>query len=177
MASRPPGAGTALVIPGPAARSAVDVARRLPRPQGLPVQPGSEPGEQGVGHTDLGMISVADTVVAKLASRAALEVDDVGAAAPRVLGKQLSGRPLDKLGVRSSRIGALPSSSAQVDGHLAFVDLTISVRYPASVRQVAAAVRDTVTNRVGQLTGLQIVEVDIKVPALVRELPRPARVH
>lgn len=169
--------GQALAVPGPAARSAADIARRVPRPQSLPVPPGSQPGEQGVGPTDLGTISVADAVVAKLASRAALEVDDVGAAAPRVLGKQLSGGPLDKLGVRSSQIGALPASSAQVDGHLAFVDLTISVRYPASVRQVAAAVRDTVSSRVGQLTGLQIVEVDIKVPALVRELPRPARVH
>ncbi len=191
-AGRTTSAGTALAVPDlavsdpaevarrlprRAASSSTDVARRLPRPQSLPVPPATSPGEQGVGHTDLGLISVDDSVVAKLASRAAVEVEDVGAAATRVLGKELSGGPLDKLGMKSSEIGALPSCSAQVDGQLAFVDLTISVRYPASVRQVAAAVREKVTSRVGQMTGLQIVEVDIKVPALVRELPRPARVH
>lgn len=173
--------GSALALPRPAAKDPAQIARRVPRPQSLPVQPAAQLGEQGVGHTDLGLISVADSVVAKLASRAAVEVDDVGAAATRVLGKELTGDGLGgglgKLGMKRSEIGALPASSAQVDGHLAFVDLTISVRYPASVRQVAAAVREQVTSRVGQMTGLQIVEVDIKVPALVRELPRPARVH
>ncbi len=159
------------------ARSAAEVARRLPRPQSLAPTLGSHPGEQGVGHTDLGRISIADGVAAKLASRAAVEVDDVGAAATRVLGKELAGGGLRRLGLKESEIGALPTCSAQVDGQLAFVDLTISVRYPASVRQVAAAVRAHVTSRVGQMTGLRVVEVDITVPALVRELPRPARVH
>ncbi len=155
----------------------VDAGRRLPKPQSLPVRAGTQPGEQGVGHTDLGVISVTAGVVAKLAARAAVELDGVGAAATRVLGKELSGGGLDKLGLRSSEIGTLPACSARVDGQLAFVDLTMSVRYPAPVRQVAAAVREQVISRVGQLTGLQVVEVDITVPALVRELPRPPRVH
>lgn len=170
------------VIPRPAARRTVDVARRLPRPQSLPVHPadgqsGGQSGGQGVGRTELGQISVVDAVVAKLASRAALEVDDVGAAATRVLGKELSRGGLDRLGIKSSQLGSLPSCDAQVDGHLAFVSLTLSVRYPASVRHVAAAVRQQVISRVGQMTGLQIVEVDIKVPALVRTLARSPRVR
>ena len=160
-----------------ATRRTADVARRLPAPQSLSVQAATQAGEHGVGHTDLGVISVADGVVAKIAARAAVEVDDVGAAATRVLGKELSGGGLDKLGLKSTEIGALPACSARVDGRLAFVDLTISVRYPTPVRQVAAAVREQVISRVGQLTGLQVVEVDIKVPALVRELPRPPRVR
>lgn len=169
-------------VPALAARRTSDVGRRLPRPQSLPVQSASEQSGtgphagQGIGHTDLGQITVADAVVAKLAARAAVEVDDVGAAASRVLGKELSAGGLGKLGMKSSQLGALPACQAQVDGQLAFVSLTISVRYPASVRQVAAAVREQVRGRVGQLTGLQIVEVDIKVPALVRE-PRPPRVR
>ncbi len=162
-----------------AARPAPEVTRRLPRPQSLPVRPSAErqPGEPGIGHTDLGQLHVADGVVSRLAARAALEVDDVGAAAPRLLGKELSGGGLGRLGMRSSELGALPSCDAEVDGHLAFVSLTISVRYPASVRQTAAAVRERVVSRVGRMTGLQVVEVDIKVPALVSELPRPPRVH
>lgn len=149
------------------------VGRRLPRAQSLPVQPSGEPG---IGVTELGRISVTDSVVARLAARAALEVDDVGAAAPRLLGVDLSGGGLDKLGVQSSEIGALPTASATVDGALAFVDLTVSVRYPASVRRVADAVRQQVRDRVGQLTGLDIVEVDITVPALVSEPARRPRV-
>lgn len=158
------------------ARRTADVARRLPRPQSLPVQPASQPGEHGVGQTALGTISVTHGVVEKLAARAAVEVDDVGAAANRVLGKELSGAGLGKL-MKTSELGALPACSAQVDGQLAFVELTISVRYPASVRQVAAAVRERVMSRVGQLTGMQIVEVDIVVPSLVRAVPHPPRVR
>lgn len=164
-------------LPRPAARASREVARRVPRPQSLPVRPGEHEGERGIGHTELGQISVADAVVAKLSARAAVEVDGVGAAATRLLGKELSGGPLDRLGMKSSELGALPSCSAKVDGQLAFIDLTISVRYPMPVRQTAAAVREQVTRTVGEMAGVQVVEVDIKVPALVRDLPRSQRVH
>lgn len=146
----------------------------VPRAQSLVVQAGPE---QTVGPTELGRITVADSVVAKLASRAAVEIDDVGAAAPRLLGREIAGGPLDRLGVKSSELGALPSAGAQVDGQLAFVTLTLSVRYPAPVRQVCAAVREQVQRRVAAMTGLRIVEVDITVPALLAELPRPPRVR
>lgn len=180
LVSRAPGSTTSTPggdLPRPAARPSREVARRLPRPQSLPVSAGEHDGERGIGDTELGQIVVADDVVAKLAARAAVEVDGVGAAAPRLLGKELSGGPLNKLGMKSSELGALPSCSAQVDGHLAFVDLTISVRYPSSVRQTAAAVREQIVAKVGAMAGVQIVEVDIKVPALVRDLPRSQRVH
>lgn len=163
-------------LPRPAARASRDVARRLPRPQSLPVSSGG-PADRGVGDAELGQITVADEVVAKLAARAAVEVDGVGAAATRLLGKELSGGPLDRLGVRGSEIGALPSCSAQVDGQLAFVELSLSVRYPLPVRQTAAAVRELVVRKVAEMAGVQVVEVDIKVPALVRDLPRSQRVH
>lgn len=163
-------------VPNPPARRTAGPARR-PRPQSLPVQRSDDAGEQRIGPTGLGVISIADTVVAKLASRAAVEIDDVGAAASRVLGREVSGGGLDRLGLKRSEVGALPSSHAHVDGRLAFVTLTLSVRYPSPVRQVAAAVRERVVGRVGQMTGLQIVEVDIKVPALVLEQPRPPRVR
>ena len=147
---------------------------RVPRPQSLPVSTGL--GE-GVGATELGRIDISPSVVAKLASRAAAEVDDVGAAAPRLLGRDVSGAGLDRLGVRTDEIGALPGATAQVDGRLAFVALTMSVRYPVPVRQVAASVREHVASRVGELTGLEVLEVDITVPALVTQHPRPPRVR
>ena len=154
-------------------RRSSQVARRVPAPQSLAVE---RAGGQAVGPTDLGVISVADAVVAKLSSRAALEVPDVGSAATRVLGKEVAGSGLGRLGLKQSELGALPSCSAQVDGQLAFVQLTISVRYPVSVRRVAAAVREHVAARVGSMTGLQVMEVDITVPALVRDDPLSPRV-
>jgi len=172
-----PSPGSRPNLPRPAARASREVARRVPRSQSLAMRPGEHAGERGIGDTELGQILVADDVVAKLAARAAVEVDGVGAAATRLLGKELSGGPLDKLGMKSSELGALPSCSAQVDGHLAFVELSISVRYPMSVRQTAAAVRELITRKVGEMAGVQIVEVDIKVPALVGDLPRSQRVH
>lgn len=163
---------TALV---PAARpaSSRQVARRVPRPQSLPVQPS---GDSALRPTEFGRISVSSSVVAKLASRAALEVPDAGAAAPRVLGHTLHGPGLDRLGVRETSLEGLPKTTADVDGRLAFVGLTISVRYPAPVRRVAAEVRDRVRARLAELTGLDAVEVDVRVPALVTDLPAPPRV-
>ncbi len=146
----------------------------MPAAQSLPVEPGPD---RRVGRTELGKIAVSDRVVARLAARAALEVDDVGAAAPRVLGKDLGSTGLDRLGMRSTELGALPATSAEVDGQLAFIRLTLSVRYPAPVRHVAQQVRETVQARVAELCGLDVREVDISVPALVTELPTPPRVR
>ncbi len=150
-------------VPQAAARSAGQVARGVPRRQSRPVQAG---GERQVGQTELGQISVADRVVAKIASRAAVEVPDVGAAPAGILGR---------LGAGSAELGALPSAKATVDGQLAFVDVTLSVRYPVSVRQAAAAVRERVRSRVGELAGLNVPEVNITVPALVTDLPAARR--
>jgi len=38
-------------------------------------------------------------------------------------------------------------------------------------------VREQVIRRIGRMTGLQVVEVDITVPALVRALPDAPRVR
>jgi uncharacterized alkaline shock family protein YloU len=55
--------------------------------------------------------------------------------------------------------------------------MAISVRWPASVPAVTTAVRDHVTGRVAELTGLTVTEVAISVTDLATHLPAPARVH
>ncbi len=149
-------------LPLPAAVPGSVVARRVPRPQTLPVPAGDQP--QQAGPNDLGTIRIADEVVARIAARAALEVAGVGSAPSGVLG--LTGR--------SAQAGALPTAHATVDGHLALVELSMSVRYPLAVREVAAAVRSAVRERVGELAGLQVPQVDITVPALA-DGPAPGR--
>lgn len=127
----------------------------------------------GVG--EAGAITIHDRVVEKLAARAATEVPDAGAAAPRVLGRSLAAA--SALGMRSSDLAALPKTSARIDGAVAVVDLELSVRWPCSIRQVTEAVRERVKQRLQELTALDVAEVNIHVADLVRELPRQSRVH
>jgi uncharacterized alkaline shock family protein YloU len=127
------------------------------------------------GRTELGTISISTRVVEKLAARAAVEVPDAGAAAPRVLGRSVAGPRA--LGARQTSLTGLPKTTADVDGSRAMLDLAISVRWPASVPAVARAVREHVSSRVTELTGLIVTEVAISVTDLATSLPAPARVH
>jgi uncharacterized alkaline shock family protein YloU len=131
------------------------------------------PGSK-VGRTELGMISINDRVVQKMAACAATEIPDAGGAAPRVLGRSVSGAAA--FGGRGTSLSSLPKVSADVDGSIAVVDLSISVRWPASVPEVSSAVREHVRSRVQELAGLIVTEVSISVTDLVR-LPAPPRVH
>jgi uncharacterized alkaline shock family protein YloU len=129
----------------------------------------------GPGRNELGMISINDRVVEKMAAGAAIEIPDAGAAASRFLGRSMAGA--SALGARQTSLTGLPKASADVDGSLVNLDLSISVRWPASVPQVTSAVRENVRRRVSELTGLTVSEVTISVTALVTQLPAPPRVH
>lgn len=127
------------------------------------------------GRTELGLISINDQVVEKMAACAAVEIPDAGGAAPRVLGRAVTGG--GGLGVRQTSLTALPRTSADVDGSVVVLDMSISVRWPASVPAVASAVRQHVRDRVSELTGLTVTEVSISVTDLVTRLPAPPRVR
>jgi uncharacterized alkaline shock family protein YloU len=135
-----------------------------------PLVTGSKPGRN-----ELGMISINNRVIEKMAARAAIEIPDAGAAASRFLGRSMAGA--SALGARQTSLTALPKASADVDGSLVNLDLSISVRWPASVPEVSSAVRENVRRRVSELTGLSVSEVSISVTALVTHLPAPPRVH
>ena len=127
------------------------------------------------GRTELGMIGINNRVVEKTAARAAAEIPDAGAAAPRVLGRSVTGAAA--LGARATSLTALPKASADVNGSTVILDLSISVRWPASVPEVSSAVREHVRGRVHELTGLTVTEVSISVTDLVTRLPGPPRVR
>ena len=107
--------------------------------------------------TQRGVTIIAPSVVEKIATRAAGETPGVG-------------------GIENSRLRRLmplsggerePQAEAQVERERTAVDLTISVRYPEPVRQVAERVRQGVANRVRDLTGLAVTRVNVTVPELV----------
>ena len=127
------------------------------------------------GRTDLGRITVADSVVSKIAAQAALENPDAGAAVARVFGRAIPGA--GHLGVRGTDLDALPKTTVQVDGAKAYVSLELSVRWPASVADVTGQVRGRVRDRVRELAGLEVDEVHIVVTSLATSITPPARVR
>src|ERR1700746_1239641 len=70
------------------------------------------------GRSELGMISIADGVVTKIAACAAAENPDAGAAVARMLGRAVPGA--GHLGLRGTDLKALPKTSVDVDGSKAF---------------------------------------------------------
>jgi uncharacterized alkaline shock family protein YloU len=138
----------------------------------LPVTPGVEPG---AGRTDLGTISIGERVVSKIAARAAVEFPDAGAAALRVLGRTVPGA--GHLGVRGTDLDGLPKTSVDVDGTKAFIEMELSIRWPASISDVTGRVRTKVRDRVSELTGLSVDEVRISVTDLVTHFSAPPRVQ
>ena len=127
------------------------------------------------GRTELGTITIADSVVSKIAARAAAENPDAGAAAARVLGRAVPAA--GHLGLRGTDLAGLPKASVDVDGSKAFLTLEISVRWPASVLAVTDQVRSHLRSRVTELTGLTVEEVHIVVADLVTDITPPPRVR
>ena len=149
---------------------------------GTSLEPAPPAGTEGdgqpatrAGRNELGVISIADGVVIKIAAMAAAENPDAGAAAARMLGRAVPGA--GHLGVRGTDLDALPKTAVEVDGSKAFVNLEISVRWPSSVNEVCRQVRRHVQDRVAELTGLQVDEVHIVVSDLATDITAPPRVR
>jgi uncharacterized alkaline shock family protein YloU len=129
----------------------------------------SEPLPLHIGRNELGRIEVSAKAVEKIAALAAVEIPDAGGAAARLLGRPVPGA--GRLGIRGSSLDSLPKVSADVDGQLGFLDVELSVRWPAPIAQVTEAVRQHLSKRVGDLVGLDIREVNIEVVELITEAP------
>lgn len=122
--------------------------------------PSSDPGTRG-------SMTIADRAVEKIAAVAAGEVERASGIPRRLLGTTF-GRP-----TATTR----PRASAKVDVTTVSLKVSVSVEYPAPVRDVAAEVRERVARRVYELTGLKVTEIDITVPLFLTERPRPPRVR
>ena len=116
-------------------------------------------------HSDRGTTNISNTVVQKIAGIAAQEVEKVqmgGGATAAVTGflGSVSGAVTD-----SSSSGGSPTSgvSVEVGEREAAVDLTVAIEYGVSIPQVTETVRRNVINRIENLTGLGVTEVNITV--------------
>ncbi len=107
--------------------------------------------------TPRGETLIAPQVVEKIATRAASEVAGVGGVVQGGLARLLPWVTGD----------SSAEASADVYRDTVAVDLTVNVRYPEPVRKVTTEVRDHVTRRLAELTGLTATEVNIRVDELV----------
>ncbi|MFC5064929.1 Asp23/Gls24 family envelope stress response protein [Actinomycetospora atypica] len=115
--------------------------------------------ELGSAH---GKTTIADAVVSKVAGLAAREIPGVagfGGSASRALGAITERIP----GGRSSSNRGV---SVEVGETQAAIDLTIVVEYGVAIAGLATAIRAHVISAVEQMTGLQVVEVNIDVTDL-----------
>ncbi|HWC83172.1 MAG TPA: Asp23/Gls24 family envelope stress response protein [Pseudonocardiaceae bacterium] len=122
----------------------------------VPAPTGEEPAERG-------QTTIATRVVERIAARVVGECQDVGGAGSSLLGISLS----------SARQDGDAEVSARLHGQRA-VSLTVrcSVPYPRSVRQATTQLRERLTDRVGELTGMTVRRVDITVTALTTTVGR-----
>src|SRR5215210_5575095 len=120
--------------------------------------------DRGPLDSDLGTTVIQDSVVTAIIGIAAEEVEGVsmshggvrlpGDSSPTV------GEFVDNITGSSSRTRGL---SVDVGERQAATDITVNVAYGRSIPQVAQAVRDRVIERVQNLTGLEVTEVNIQV--------------
>lgn len=110
-----------------------------------------------------GRTVIKEAVLQRIAAQAATEVHGVAD----------SGSGLDKVIGRR-----LPKADARVAGTRARVAVGIAVAWPHPLATVAAGVREHVTERLRDLTGLSIDAVDVDVARVVRATEsRPRRVQ
>ncbi|MFE4957064.1 Asp23/Gls24 family envelope stress response protein [Streptomyces sp. NPDC056653] len=106
-----------------------------------------------------GSTTIADVVVQKIAGLAAREVPGVyelGGGAARAFGA-VKGR------IPGASASAGQGVSVEVGQKQAAVDLQILVEYGVSIPELAKDIRNNVIDSVEQMTGLEVVEVNINV--------------
>jgi uncharacterized alkaline shock family protein YloU len=125
---------------------------------------GSQQRQQGQDsplQTERGSTRIEDNVVAKIAGIAAQEVEGVrmGGGTSQAIGGLLSRVP----GGSSGSGGQSRGVSVEVGEVEAAIDATLTVEYGKSIPQVADAVRRNIINRVENLVGLRVTEVNVSV--------------
>jgi uncharacterized alkaline shock family protein YloU len=108
-------------------------------------------------NAERGRTTIRDRAVARIVVRAAQDVEASGGLGRTIVGVPVPGRGPARTEVR-------------VNGDIVTAKVALSVTYPMPVRAVARRVRQSVRDRVMELTGLTVRQVDVDVA----ELGRPA---
>jgi uncharacterized alkaline shock family protein YloU len=126
--------------------------------------------------SERGATTISDAVVSKVAGIAALEVEgiEMGGATSRTVGGFLDSWTDSWTGSGGPQARGV---SVEVGEQEAAIELSMAVEYGKAIPQISEAVRNNVINRVENLVGLNVVEVNITVNDILlpEELAQPSQ--
>lgn len=102
----------------------------------------------------IGEVQIADEVVAIIAGLAATEVDGVDSMAGKITNELVG-----KLGMKNLSKGV---KITMTEEHVC-VDLSLNMKYGYSIPAVSEKVQDKVKSAIENMTGLSVLEVNIKI--------------
>lgn len=105
-----------------------------------------------------GQVVIADEVVSVIAGIAATETEGVDS-----MNGGWSGEIISRMGIRDLSKGVTTSIE---DGHVS-VDLSLNVKYGFSIPEVSKNVQDKVAQAIESMTGLNVLDVNIKISGVV----------
>ena len=108
----------------------------------------------------IGEVQIADEVVAIIAGLAATEIDGVDSMAGNITNELVG-----KLGMKNLSKGV----KIDVTEEHAYVDLSLYLKYGYNIPDVSAKVQERVKNAIENMTGLNVLEVDIKIAGVNME--------
>ncbi len=108
----------------------------------------------------IGEVQIADEVVAIIAGLAATEVDGVDSMAGNITNEWVS-----RLGMKNLSKGV----KVEVTEEHVSVDLSLTMRYGYSIPAVCAKVQEKVKSAIENMTGLSVLDVNIRVAGVNTE--------
>lgn len=108
----------------------------------------------------LGEVQIADEVVAIIAGLAATEIDGVDSMAGNITNELVG-----KLGMKNLSKGVKVSVTEE---HVS-VDLSLNIKYGFSIPAVSEKVQDRVKTAIENMTGLTVLEVNVKIAGVNME--------
>lgn len=108
----------------------------------------------------IGQVQIVDDVVAIIAGLAATEAEGVEAMAGNITNELVA-----KLGMKNLSKGV----KVKVTEEGVYVDLTLVLKYGYNIPDVSAKVQDKVKSEIENMTGLNVLEVNIRVASVSLE--------
>lgn len=108
----------------------------------------------------IGEVQIADEVVAIIAGLAATEIEGVDSMAGNITNELVG-----KLGMKNLSKGVKVEVTEE---HVA-VDLSLNIKYGYSIPSVSEKVQEKVQNSIENMTGLTVLEVNIKIAGVSME--------
>lgn len=102
----------------------------------------------------IGVVQIADDVVAMIAELAALEVDGVASMAGNATNELLS-----KVGVKGMHKGA----RVEVLDRLVSIELSVNLKYGYNIPSVSGKIQEKVKNAIETMTGLTVADVNVRI--------------